>query len=306
VKCKILLSALAAVSIGVLASATKADSLLGTLTLTASGATYSDGNGGEFTASNLVGSGWTSLLATQAAPPQLSSNTFQTFCIEAGINDVGFNSGNTYTAYLVDNATTSVPLKLSNTAAALFGAFTTGHLSGYSLALNSTRIVSAGELQYAIWIAQGDAGAAGGPNGAGTGFNNATTGNYSGVSYNDTFTGSNDIALTQNQYLAAMTYLESLGGYAQLNNAQAVQSYNWYEAALTTYASFIGDTAVMALNSSGQSEGSAQAQLVEVGNGGNVSETPLPRSLTAGLALLSGFAGFQLLQKRGLRTSRIA
>jgi len=160
---------------GMVASASKADSVIGKIILSQDTNNYSRGQGGEFKVTiNYVPS--PDFVAVQDASvktpgltpvPTGSSGTaaqatFQTFCIEAGDHDVFFNPGVTYKANFIDAnpaSTNSTPwLHLYAATQALYHAFSTGALAayGYDYTPGAGRSHSAGELQAAIWVSQGD------------------------------------------------------------------------------------------------------------------------------------------------------
>ena len=294
-KSRLFLSAVTAVVSGLLASSSMAANVaLGQVQL--NGSNYSFGNGGEFQAielnnsgntSPLTGTGWTTNTSTQNMPPALaSSGQFQTFCIEAGVNDVTFSPGHIYNATMIDQSTNSnARLTLNAATAALYGAFATGNLMGYNFynyavggSIVDTRAQSAGALQYAIWVAQGDA----------SGYSQSTEAAQVGGLFNQT------------QFDAAVAWLESQpGGYGSLDSTELSQAWNFYSSSLSSYGSYATDTQVVALSTipNGALD-SAQAQLVEGSITPHVSDTPLPRSAFAGLSLLVGLSGVELLRKR--------
>jgi hypothetical protein len=181
VKRKLLALAAAAVGFGMMGSAARAG-YVGQIILNTN-SLYSSGHGGEFNSTLDYAPGGTIVVASQVppvqqispepgagfgspagdgvGPPDPSVAVFQTFCIQEGVNDVVFSPGTFYAATFEGSATTASGGMESVTplTAALFDLFWNGNLTGYDYnntnSLN-TRQHSAGELQAAIWDAQGD------------------------------------------------------------------------------------------------------------------------------------------------------
>jgi hypothetical protein len=294
-KRKILSAAVAAITFGMIASASRADTADGTVVLTLP-TVGQFGVGGEFTAqmSGPAHAGTSDAnvyIATQSLPAQGSAGgtTFQTFCIEAGSHDEDFNPGVTYNAYIVSQPpSTSPPLsfmKLNAVTSNLFGAFWNGDLasaqmngySGYDYSNSSvggaSRTASAAELQFAIWVAQGDAGIIYGSSSTPPGLGDST------------------------DYDSQVGILEADYG-TYLTSSQLTQSYDLYQLGLgATYALDGTNVAVLGL---GDPEGYYQAQLVVTTTAGMqavLGDSPLPKSGLSGFCLLGGLAGFQGLRK---------
>jgi hypothetical protein len=179
---KILSAAVAAIGVGLVASVAMADSYLGVTYLQYNSADYSNGDGGEFNAAVYL-NGATNPIKVQNSPVQLaqdlignfgnpytaptgigSATVFQTFCIQNGINDVTFQPGAQYYAEVQADALTHSsppPEYLSAITQVLFAEFWNGSLPGYVYTEGTSRSGTAGELQQAIWSAQGDLGAVG-------------------------------------------------------------------------------------------------------------------------------------------------
>jgi hypothetical protein len=175
-KRKILVAATTVIGLSLMASATKADSYLGQVVLVNNTSEYSSNVGGEFNATLYYANTVTFRpVVTQASPPYIASQdgtppspstgldltnptVFQTFCIQEGSNDVTFSPG-TYYAATINPSTVNdsdVSMTVSTITADLFSAFYNGTLTNYNYALGAGRTLSAGELQAAIWVAQGD------------------------------------------------------------------------------------------------------------------------------------------------------
>ena len=133
---------------------------------------YQDGDGGEFGALNVVGN--TAQSTTPAGYSSLAEYTFgagdnpsgsfagltafETFCVEAGNNDVYFNPGQVYNSSLSENIIGGRPMTLSVGTAWLYSQFAQGVLAGYDYTTDGGRGNSAGDLQNAIWFLQGEIG----------------------------------------------------------------------------------------------------------------------------------------------------
>jgi hypothetical protein len=114
---------------------------------------YSNGSGGEFTATPSAGFlGLTGLFA------DLSPDTFQTFCMERSEQ---FQPGQTYTGVVNTGAVLgSEPMGfdlIDDRTAFLYTNFRLGTLVGYDY--GAGRTASAGDLQNAIWFIEGEGGA---------------------------------------------------------------------------------------------------------------------------------------------------
>jgi hypothetical protein len=125
--------------------------------------TYQSGSGGEFTASNSLSvpfglhgySAWTSTTVGTTI------TAFDTFCVQAGTDDVTFVPGSTYTyAYsgtIIGGALD--PRTLNQGVAYLYGQFAAGTLSGYDYANTAhDRTAQAAALQSEIWFLEGEGG----------------------------------------------------------------------------------------------------------------------------------------------------
>lgn len=115
---------------------------------------FSAGNGGEFTATPLVGNvGLTGLAG------DLSGGSFQTFCME---HDENFHPGNVYTVVMNTGAVGGdVPSgfdPLDDRTAYLYTLFRTGALGAYNY--GGSRQDTARDLQQAIWYIEDEAGGA--------------------------------------------------------------------------------------------------------------------------------------------------
>ena len=127
---------------------------------------YSNGSGGEFTviAPSLgVPAGY----AASATLDIGSTLGFQTFCVQAGTDDVTFNPGSTYT-FSVSNQIMggpSDPRTLDSSVAFLYSQFAQGALGGYDYS-GGNRNADAGILQNEIWFLEGE----GGTQASGAGF----------------------------------------------------------------------------------------------------------------------------------------
>jgi hypothetical protein len=286
-KRKSFVAAVVACGIGMMTSASLADSYVGSVVLTQG--SYSSGVGGEFTATislpnspvpgdvssfdpGIVAGG---SVAGQAEPIALSNSAFQTFCIQEGVNDVTFNPGSTYYGILT-NSVAHGPNSVAAGTAVLFDQFWNGTLSGYNF-LNSnsfhdennqtlTRQESAGALQAAIWVLEGD---------------QSSIANAEGDAG---ITGDSD-AIAQ-----ATTWLTNT------------------EAYVATHGAIIpSDVEILELYGPiGSGLGIAQDQLVEVPNSNSPLSVPLPASANMGILLLVGFGGFSALRKLMKRTPRTA
>jgi hypothetical protein len=122
------------------------------------------GVGGEFTATDsLPGpfglSGYSSLTSTKVGT---TITSFDTFCVQAGADDVSFIAGTTY-VYAYSGTIIGGPLdprSLNVEAAWLYSQFAQGTLAGYDFtnALHQ-RTADAATLQNAIWFLEGEGGA---------------------------------------------------------------------------------------------------------------------------------------------------
>lgn len=306
-----ILAAVAAATLGLATSASMADSYIGTVTLTYG--PYSSGQGGEFTANlslattpiqNVYNKGIDPdpTLIPQTPPALIPGTSFQTFCIEGGNHDVTFtplnwNNPTPYDAYLVQQAgfgepqTSSDPggnagtyLQLQSATAAMYDAFYGGHLAvsdaatsgyrGYDYTDTAGRIVSAGILQDAIWVAQGD-------------WDNVTDGAaQAGI-------GGNTDAIQQAQDLlnyAPVLWSEGYGKDVYVLNL--VSDSHPDDAPDSNGIVNAGGTA-------------AQAQLVEGLQANPNILVPLPPAASVGFAMLAGIGGFGMLRKRLAKRIRI-
>lgn len=278
--------AIAAAALGLMSSASLADSYVGTVVLTQG--PYSSGVGGEFTGNTVYGAsvpsavsafdpGATSggIIANQptlisGSPASLvnasaASAVFQTFCIQEGQNDVTFNPGNTYYGILTTSVA-SGPGTISAATAVLFDQFWNGTLANYDY-LNDqslSRQASAGALQDAIWVAEGDQ-----PSIAAAEGDAGITGNAAAI-------------------------------------AQATAWYNYAEAYSGPLPLDVRILELYGPTDSG-TPGIAQDQLVEIPNGFNQGPSvPLPASAGMGFLLLAGLGGYAAMRKVLIRTPRIA
>jgi hypothetical protein len=284
---------IAAAALGMMTSASLADSFyVGEVLLTQS--VYSSGYGGEFTGqitapnspvpSELSGLAPTpgGTLAPEASA--LSSSTFQTFCIQQGNHDVTFSPGSTY--YGITTTTPIGAPTLNADAAVLFDLFWNGNLAlGYNFSNSGpglTRVESAGALQDAIWVLEGDDGT----------INNSST--------------SADIDAA---VIAASGASVPGAGINGDSNAIA-QAEAWVTNALNgTYNGDVSGNTVEVLQMYGPVDGisAAQNQLVEIpGLSNGPLPVPLPASANMGILLLAGFGGFSALRKLMKRTPRMA
>jgi hypothetical protein len=292
-KRKSFVAAVIACGIGMMASASLADSLyVGTVLLTQSA--YSSGYGGEFTgqitASNtpvppeLSGLAPTpgGTLAPQASNVALNSSSFQTFCIQQGNHDVTFSPGSTY--YGITTVSPIGAPTLNADAAVLFDLFWNGNSAlGYNFSNSGgTRAESAGALQDAIWVLEGDDGT----------INNSST--------------STDI---DNAVIAA-SGASVPGAGINGDSAAITQAETWVTNALNgTYNGDVSGNTVEVLQMYGPVDGisPAQNQLVEVpGTSNGPNSVPLPASANMGILLLAGFGGFSVLRKLMKQNPRIA
>jgi hypothetical protein len=218
-------------------------------------------------------------------PTPANAVYFQTFCIEGGNHDVDFYPGNwggpNYSAYLVDQPQLASGswLTLSPVTASLYDAFWDGKLAAADLPANSTylgydynndpgRNISAGILQDAIWVAQGDFG-------------------------------------PTSSYSAVVAAAQAATGEAGISTLESQQAVDLYYLALHGKLQRDGNT-VDVLNLIDAGGGSAQAQLVEVPaaitSPTNVisSPVPLPASAGVGFAMLGGFGIVAIVLRRGL------
>ena len=130
---------------------------------------YSSGSGGEFRAAPNAALGslvqWGNYVDSSTIGTSIVGNTrtpsFQTFCLEAGEY---FNPGSTYDVVLNNGAVyggggaVNGYDALSVGTAYLYSQFAKGTLTGYNYTYGATRVVSAGELQQAIWSLEGEGG----------------------------------------------------------------------------------------------------------------------------------------------------
>jgi len=118
---------------------------------------YTAGDGGEFRA---VGNAdlnsvvdWSAYSAATSASQQY----FQTFCTETSEY---FTPGNTYTISSIGNNAlyngTDHPVPITLGVAYLYSQFAAGTLAGYDYGYGSGRVLSAGNLQQAIWYLLGE------------------------------------------------------------------------------------------------------------------------------------------------------
>ncbi len=126
--------------------------------------TYQSGIGGEFTATNsLPGSfglhGYSAWTSTSSGT---TITTFDTFCVQAGDDDVTFSPGTTYDyAYsgtILGGAMD--PRGLNLDVAWLYGQYASGNLVGYDYSNGlGMRTTDAATLQNQIWFLEGEGGA---------------------------------------------------------------------------------------------------------------------------------------------------
>ena len=107
---------------------------------------YSYGDGGEFTAYTSPDD-----FLDYYTPKTIVNGGFETFCVELYVN---FYPGAAYSFNISD--TDSQGRALTAGAALLYYDFAKGILPGYDYNAGSGRSLSAGELQAAIWLLQGD------------------------------------------------------------------------------------------------------------------------------------------------------
>lgn len=268
-KRKLFVTGIAAIGLGLMACAARADSFEGEVYLTNS-SPYSYGDGGEFNATLYYATNAPVVVATQATPPNIgsyspgapsdpglsgASTAFQTFCIEEGTpNDVDFNPGQYY-AGTINSSTQNyygTTLTLSSTTQALYylfsnDLFTNGTALGdYDYSNVASRSDDAGDLQEAIWYSQGD--------------------NSGPLDANST---------------------------AYINEAEAFASDSANAGALSSIQILGLFYSLSDLQSNDLNPGSlAQAQLVEVG-----SSVPLPPVADTSMALLGVVAGFGIFRR---------
>jgi hypothetical protein len=269
-KRRILASAVAAVGLGVMASASRADYVgpIGTVLL--NWGYYNSNYGGEFTATLTYSSGAPAIIP-QATPPDdpnllpapAGEAVFQTFCIQEGTNDVTFNPGGTYNA----SVSLQAPLysggteTLTSGVQDLFSEFWNGTLTGYNFATNGytagttlSRVESAAALQDAIWVLQGD---------------------QSSVGAAAPDAGADSASQTQ-----AQAWLNDVG-FAGYNNGAVSLGGNYSNA-----------SSVEVLDLQYQNGGPiAQAQLVEI------DAAPLPAAASSMIAMLGALALFGWIRK---------
>jgi len=127
--------------------------------------TYQSGIGGEFTAKDsLPGSFGLTGYSAWTSTGSGSTLTFDTFCVQAGDDDVTFVPGTTYDyAYsgtIIGGAMDSPPRTLNLEVAWLYAQFASGNLAGYDYDNASDgRTADAAILQNAIWFLEGEGGA---------------------------------------------------------------------------------------------------------------------------------------------------
>ncbi len=126
--------------------------------------TFQSGSGGEFTATgSLPGSFGLHGYATSTSSSTGSTITsFDTFCVQAGSDDVTFSPGTrynyAYSGQILGGP--SDPRALNLDVAWLYGQFASGHLSGYDYTNGlGQRTVDAAALQNEIWFLEGEGGA---------------------------------------------------------------------------------------------------------------------------------------------------
>ncbi|MGA2229908.1 MAG: hypothetical protein ABSH22_03190 [Tepidisphaeraceae bacterium] len=276
----ILAAALAAVGCGIVSSASMAGVYEGTVVLNQDLNNYSSGVGGEFQANVVYAAGAPYTVATagpnvQIGGPSTSAEAiFQTFCIQEGVNDVDFCPGSTYYASITPAPGNGAPSSVTSVTKVLYAEFYNGSLknNGYDYTEGSGRTLSAGELQAAIWTAEGDQ----------TSIANAAS---------DAGISGNSAAQTQAQdwLTDAQNYVASgFTATADLEGASAT-GYNLVEV-LGLY-----NTQAEAANPS--SAGIDQNQLVEV-----CAPVPLPVTANATIVLLGAVGLFGLIRRRRMTT----
>jgi hypothetical protein len=260
---------------------------------------YSSGYGGEFNATLYYSATPPVEVQTQSSPVQIASQAgplpspynstvpydtetpavFQTFCIQEGAHDVTFSPGTYYAGVVgpstVDENNPTQTQTVSSITATLFTLFWYGDLTSadtggavnYDYSNDGGRPVSAGELQLAIWVAQGD-----------TTFTSAQ--------------GLSDAGLTTT---AEVDEAEDYYDYAEANpipyaDAEDVEILGMYDTA--------AEAAV------GGPTGLHQSQLVLLNPsyGGISSALPTPTSAFGGAVLM---AGLGLMSLRSRRAGRI-
>jgi hypothetical protein len=278
VKRKILVAATTVIGLSLITPVTKADTYLGQVVLVNNTSEYSSNVGGEFNATLYYASSVTFRpVVPQATPPFIASQdstppspssgldltnpaVFQTFCIQEGSNDVTFSPG-TYYAATINPSTVNnsdVSMTVSTIAADLFNAFYNGTLTNYDYTLGSGRSLSAGELQAAIWVAQGDQ-----PN---------TTAGWAAAASD---AGISDTTQAQAWYNDASSFSVLPG--------TAIEILGMYDTEAEAEA--------------GGADGIHQSQLVEVFQSSDAPTVPVPTAAHGIMALLGGIGLFRLTRR---------
>ncbi|HEY1685538.1 MAG TPA: hypothetical protein VGG19_12300 [Tepidisphaeraceae bacterium] len=264
-----------------LSSASMAGTYLGQAVLSWSPGSYSSGYGGEFNTTLYYSTTSPISVAAQAntvyipsqnnsAPTALDGYTlimsnpavFETFCIQAGANDVTFNPGSYYAGVVENSAYNANNPQGTQTVTVLtqtlYAMFSDGTLAseGYDYNLSGNRSTSAGELQSAIWVNQGD-------------YTNDTAGITAALAEAGITADGTSISQVE-------TYLAITPGATSDANYQSVQIMGLYDNP---------DDAI-----AGSSNGIAQAQLVEITGipAADLASVPLPLASEQILFVLAG------------------
>ena len=253
---------------------------------------YSSGDGGEFKAT-LSGSlaaevvPQSTLVEAYGTPSSTNQVIFQTFCIQAGVNDVFFNPGVSYTPSIVTVNQDPNPNSVVAGVSYLFDQFWKGMLSNYNYATSGTnsagltRSTSAGALQAVIWTLEGDEDVTASP---GQGLPPLTLTD----------------ALAQLPYAYYSSSDDQSGIYG---NADAInQAETWLKSVFDLNTGLIDVAAVPKVKILDMADGSNppgfhQAQLVEA--------VPLPASASLGFSMLAGFGGLLAVRKWRRRDRQI-
>jgi len=276
-KRRILAAALAAVGCGIMSSASMAGTYEGTVVLNQDLNNYSSGVGGEFQANVTYAAGAAYTVVTAGPGVQIGGPStpleaiFQTFCIQEGVNDVDFSPGSTYYASITPAPGNGAPSSVTSVAKVLYAEFYNGSLknNGYNYTEGSSRTLSAGELQAAIWTAEGDQSSI------------ANAASDAGISGNMAAQNQAQVWLTEAQNYVASGFTAT----SDLQGASAT-GYNLVEV-LGLY-----NTQAEAANAS--SSGIDQNQLVEAVDPAPV---PLPVTANAMMVMLGAVGLFGLIRK---------
>jgi hypothetical protein len=132
---------------------------------------YQNGDGGEFKAldNNGIGGdfGLQGYASTTSTGTSGALTSFDTFCVQDGLDDVTFNPGQKY-GYSISSSILGGaldPRTLNQGVEWLYMEFATGKLAGYDFTNSSgQRWKDAGELQNEIWYLEGEVASAGASN----------------------------------------------------------------------------------------------------------------------------------------------